>query len=143
VNGPTVTFCRMGIRLGCRPAGSATIPSALRTIRTLTDLTPGSQDLPRHPFPTRYARRTSSLTFNIAGYARQLTTDFLVEGGKIERVEFHSPSELNQVAQKVVINATGYGREPCEGRVDCSGARSDCVADSAAGSELWSVFIRT
>ena len=36
-------------------------------------------------------------------------TDFLVEGGKIERVEFHSPSELNQVAQKVVINATGYG----------------------------------
>src|SRR5712692_3753044 len=55
------------------------------------DLTPRSQDLPRHPFPTRYARRTSSLTFNIAGYARQLMTDFFVEGGKIERVEFHSP----------------------------------------------------
>ena len=36
-------------------------------------------------------------------------TDFLVEGGKIERVEFHSPSELHQVAQKVLINATGYG----------------------------------
>jgi D-amino-acid oxidase len=35
--------------------------------------------------------------------------DFLVEGGKIEHVEFHSPSELSQVAQKVVINATGYG----------------------------------
>ena len=35
--------------------------------------------------------------------------DFLIEGGKIERVEFHSPSELNKVAQKVVINATGYG----------------------------------
>jgi glycine/D-amino acid oxidase-like deaminating enzyme len=49
------------------------------------------------------------LTFNIASYSRQLMTDFLVEGGKIERVEFHSPSELSQVAQKVVINATGYG----------------------------------
>ena len=75
------------------------------------DLTPRSQDLPpgSHPFPTRYARRNSSLTFNIAGYSRQLVTDFLIEGGKIERVEFHSPSELNQVAQKVVINATGYG----------------------------------
>jgi D-amino-acid oxidase len=75
------------------------------------DLTPRSQDLPpgSHPFPTRYAMRNSSLTFNIAGYSRQLMTDFLVEGGKIERVEFHSPSELNQVAQKVVINATGYG----------------------------------
>jgi D-amino-acid oxidase len=77
----------------------------------VTDLTPRSQDLPpgSHPFPTRYASRTSSLTFNIADYSRQLLTDFLVEGGKIERVEFHSPSELNQVAQKVVINATGYG----------------------------------
>jgi D-amino-acid oxidase len=75
------------------------------------DLTPRSQDLPAgsHPFPTRYARRTSSLTFNIAGYARQLMTDFFVEGGKIERVEFHSPSELSQVSQKVMINATGYG----------------------------------
>jgi len=75
------------------------------------DLTPRSQDLPpgSHPFPTRYAARTSSLTFNIAGYSRQLVTDFLVEGGKIENVEFHSPSELNQLAQKVVINATGYG----------------------------------
>ena len=77
----------------------------------VNDLTPRSQDLPpgSHPFPTRYARRNSSLAFNIAGYSRQLVTDFLVEGGKIERVEFHSPSELNQVAQKVVINATGYG----------------------------------
>jgi glycine/D-amino acid oxidase-like deaminating enzyme len=77
----------------------------------VTDLTPRSQDLPpgRHPFPTRYARRTSSLTFNVASYARQLVSDFLIEGGKIERVEFHSPSELSQVAQKVMINATGYG----------------------------------
>jgi D-amino-acid oxidase len=75
------------------------------------DLTPRFQDLPpgSHPFPTRYASRSSRLTFNIADYSRQLVTDFLVEGGKIERVEFHSPSELNQVAQKVVINATGYG----------------------------------
>ena len=77
----------------------------------VADLTPHSQDLPpgSHPFPTRYARRNSSLTFNIAGYSRQLVTDFLVEGGKIERVEFHSPSELSQLTQKVVINATGYG----------------------------------
>ena len=77
----------------------------------VTDLTPRSHELPpgSHPFPTRYARRVSMLMFNIAAYSRQLVTDFLVEGGKIERVEFHSPSELSQVAQKVVINATGYG----------------------------------
>src|SRR5215472_8455515 len=77
----------------------------------VADLNPRSQDMPpgTHPFPTRYARRNSSLTFNVAGYSRQLVNDFLVEGGKIERVEFHSPSELNQLPQKVVINATGYG----------------------------------
>ena len=75
------------------------------------DLTPNPQDLPAgsHPFPTRYARRSSNLTFNIAGYSRQLVTDFLIEGGKIERAEFHSPNELNQLPQKVMINATGYG----------------------------------
>jgi glycine/D-amino acid oxidase-like deaminating enzyme len=75
------------------------------------DLTPRDHDLSpgSHPFPTRYAWRSSSLTFNIAGYSRQLMTDFLVEGGKIERIEFHSPSELRQVTQKVVVNATGYG----------------------------------
>jgi len=75
------------------------------------DLTPRNQDLPpgTHPFPARYVQRTSSLTFNVAGYSRQLINDFLVEGGKIERVEFHTPSELSQLTQKVVINATGYG----------------------------------
>jgi D-amino-acid oxidase len=77
----------------------------------ISDLTPDGQDLPpgSHPFPTQYARRSSGLTFNIAAYSRQLVTDFLIEGGKIEHVEFHSPSELNQVAQRVVVNATGYG----------------------------------
>ena len=77
----------------------------------VADLTPHSQDLPpgSHPFPTQHARRNSSLTFNIAGYSRQLVNDFLVEGGKIEHVEFHSPSELSRLAQPVVINATGYG----------------------------------
>jgi D-amino-acid oxidase len=77
----------------------------------VSDLTPRSQDMPpgSHPFPTRYARRNSNLTFNIAGYSRQLVNDFLVEGGRIEHVEFHSPSELSQLPQKVIINATGYG----------------------------------
>jgi glycine/D-amino acid oxidase-like deaminating enzyme len=77
----------------------------------VADLTPRVHELApgSHPFPTRYARRTSSLTFNIASYSRQLVTDFLIEGGRIEKVEFHSPAELSQLAQKVVINATGYG----------------------------------
>lgn len=77
----------------------------------VADLNPRSVQLPRgtHPFPTRYARRNSRLTFNIASYSRRLLDDFFVEGGKIERVEFHEPGELSKLAQKVVINATGYG----------------------------------
>jgi len=34
--------------------------------------------------------------------------DFFVEGGRLEKVEFHSPAELSQVAENVIINATGY-----------------------------------
>jgi glycine/D-amino acid oxidase-like deaminating enzyme len=77
----------------------------------VADLTLHSEELPpgRHPFPTRYACRNSSLTFNIAAYSRQLLTDFFLAGGKIERVEFHAPSELRQLAQKVIINVPGYG----------------------------------
>ncbi len=77
----------------------------------IADLTPRAHDLPpgSHPFPTRYATRTSSLMFNVAGYARQLVTDFLVEGGRIEALEFHAPAELSQLTQKAIVNATGYG----------------------------------
>jgi len=77
----------------------------------VADLTPHQQDLPRgsHPFPTRYVQRTASLQFNIADYSRQLVNDFLVEGGKLERLELHSPAELKQLSQKVIVNATGYG----------------------------------
>lgn len=75
------------------------------------DLTPRRQELPMgsHPFPVQSASRTTTLTFNIASYSRQLVNDFLVEGGKIERVELHNPSELGHFGQKVIINATGYG----------------------------------
>lgn len=77
----------------------------------ISDVTPHSRELAvgTHPFPTRFARRNSGLTFNIAAYSKQLVNDFLIEGGRIEQLEFHSPSELAQLPQKVIINATGYG----------------------------------
>src|SRR5579859_7864864 len=95
------------------PAGRPQVESLefARYQDRVADLAPHSHELPpgSHPFPTQHARRNTSLTFNIASYSRQLVTDFLVEGGKIERVEFHEPSELAQLSQKVVVNATGYG----------------------------------
>ena len=52
----------------------------------IADITPDVQDLPprAHPFPTKYASRTSRMTFNIADYSRQLMNDFLIGGGAIE-----------------------------------------------------------
>ncbi len=77
----------------------------------VADLHPRFHDLPpgSHPFPLQNVRRTSSLTFNIASYSRQLVHDFLVEGGRIEAAEFHAPAELARLPQKVIVNATGYG----------------------------------
>jgi D-amino-acid oxidase len=77
----------------------------------IADIMPKHLDLPpgTHPFPTTYARRSTSLLFNVADYSRQLVTDFLIAGGKIETVEFHTPAELAVLEQTVIVNCTGYG----------------------------------
>jgi glycine/D-amino acid oxidase-like deaminating enzyme len=77
----------------------------------IADLTPQSQDIPAgmHPFPTKYVRRNTSLTFNVADYSRQLMNDFLIAGGKIETREFNSPQEIAALPHHVFINCTGYG----------------------------------
>lgn len=77
----------------------------------IADLTPRPIVMPEGstPFPTRYVTRSSSITFNVADYSRQLLTDFLIAGGKIETREFHAPQELTQLPQSVIINCPGYG----------------------------------
>jgi len=79
--------------------------------RRIADITPAVQDLPpgTHPFPTKYASRTSRMTFNVADYSRQLMNDFLIAGGAIETREFQSPQDVASVPQKVIINCPGYG----------------------------------
>jgi glycine/D-amino acid oxidase-like deaminating enzyme len=75
------------------------------------DLTPRSQELApgQHPFPVPFARRNSSLTFNVSSLSHLLTEDFLAAGGKIEHAEFHVPADLARLKQKTIINCTGYG----------------------------------
>jgi D-amino-acid oxidase len=77
----------------------------------IADLTPGFQEMPpgSTPFPTRYVRRTSSMTFNVASYARQLVEEFQIAGGRIETREFQSPGDLARLPQSTIINCTGYG----------------------------------
>jgi glycine/D-amino acid oxidase-like deaminating enzyme len=74
------------------------------------DINPAAVLLPpgSTPFPAKYVRRFSSMTFNIADYGHTLMTDFLLAGGRIQRHEFHSPRELAALPQKVVINCPGY-----------------------------------
>jgi glycine/D-amino acid oxidase-like deaminating enzyme len=77
----------------------------------ISDITPRPESIPAgmHPFPTKYVYRNTSLTFNVADYARQLMNDFLIAGGTIETREFHSPQEITALPQPVIINCTGYG----------------------------------
>jgi D-amino-acid oxidase len=77
----------------------------------IRDLTPISETVEpgRHPFPVPYVRKNSLPMFNIAAYGHTLVNDFLLTGGRIETVEFHTPAELAALKQKVIINCTGYG----------------------------------
>jgi glycine/D-amino acid oxidase-like deaminating enzyme len=75
------------------------------------DLTPHGVDLApgTHPFPQAYARRYTTMMFNIATYARLLMTEFREAGGVIEVREFHEPRDLMKLRERTLINATGYG----------------------------------
>ncbi|GAA3755717.1 FAD-dependent oxidoreductase [Terriglobus aquaticus] len=77
----------------------------------IADLTPQWKNLPAGvtPFPTKSVRQSSTLTFNVASYSRQLMQEFQIAGGRVETREFHSPGELAQLTQKLVIHCTGYG----------------------------------
>ncbi len=75
------------------------------------DLTPHAEPMApgTHPFPVVSARRSSSLTFNVADLSHLLETDFLAAGGRFAFAEFHEPSDIARLPEKVVINCTGYG----------------------------------
>jgi glycine/D-amino acid oxidase-like deaminating enzyme len=75
------------------------------------DLTPKSVTLEAgtHPFAQPYARRFTSMMFNISTYARLLLAEFREAGGTIEIREFHDPRELMKLPESTLIHATGYG----------------------------------
>lgn len=49
------------------------------------------------------------MMFNISAYSRMLMSDFIMNGGRIEVREFHSPADFGSLPQKTLIHATGYG----------------------------------
>jgi glycine/D-amino acid oxidase-like deaminating enzyme len=76
----------------------------------IRDLTPRPEILPEGatPFPVKYVSRQEIMFFNFSSYGHVLMSEFLGLGGKIEIRQFHHPSELAQLKEKVVINCPGY-----------------------------------
>ncbi|GFZ96992.1 D-amino-acid oxidase [Dyella caseinilytica] len=76
----------------------------------IRDLTPETITLPvgSTPFP-QPVRRFTIMMFNITTYARMLMSDFQLAGGKIIVREFTHPRELQELPERTLINATGYG----------------------------------
>ena len=76
----------------------------------ISDLTPRPQMLPPEatPFPVKFVARQEIMFFNFGSYGHILMSEFLGAGGKIEIREFHHPSELGALKEKVVINCPGY-----------------------------------
>lgn len=69
-----------------------------------SDVAPGT-----HPFAAPIVRHGMHMTFNVADYSHQLEADFLTAGGHFAAAEFHAPSDLSHLKEKVIINCTGYG----------------------------------
>jgi glycine/D-amino acid oxidase-like deaminating enzyme len=76
----------------------------------ISDLTPKGEVLPQGAtlFPTKYVSRQEIMFFNFSSYGHLLLDEFHGAGGKMENREFHHPSELGQLKEKVVINCPGY-----------------------------------
>lgn len=79
--------------------------------RRLDDITPQSELLApgSHPFDAPVVKRSSAMTYNIASLSRQLESEFLVAGGRFVQAEFHEPSDMSRIRERVVVNCTGYG----------------------------------
>ena len=94
-----------------RAASPAGAPDFAEYGDRVRDLTPRGQMLPpgSHPFATPFARRNSSIAFNIADLARQLEMDFLIAGGRFVPMEFNETGDFAKLKEKVVIACTGYG----------------------------------
>ena len=95
--------CRDRGAAGTNP-GEDLLPERLRTGRDREVLGPGE-----HPFPTKYAVRTSQLAIEPSIYLETLMRDFVLFGGKIVIRKFDTPRDLMSLTESVIVNCTGLG----------------------------------
>jgi D-amino-acid oxidase len=88
---------------GNNPDGDL-VPEPLRTGRDREIFGPGE-----HPFPTKYAVRSSALAIEPSIYLEALMRDFVLFGGKIVIRKFDSPRDLMSLKENVMVNCTGLG----------------------------------
>ena len=80
------------------------LPEHLRPGRNREILGPGE-----HPFPTKYAIRTPSLSIEPSIYLDALMRDVLLFGGRIVIRRFDTPRDLMSLTEPVIVNCTGLG----------------------------------
>lgn len=84
--------------------GAGLLPEALRTGRDREVFGPGE-----HPFPTKYAIRTSALAIQPNMYLEALVRDFIAFGGRIVIRKFDTPRDIMSLTEQLVVNCTGLG----------------------------------
>ena len=84
--------------------GQELLPVHLQTGRDREVLGPGE-----HPFPAKYAVRTSQLSIEPSLYLEALMRDFVLFGGKIVIRKFDTPRDLMSLSESVIVNCTGLG----------------------------------
>jgi glycine/D-amino acid oxidase-like deaminating enzyme len=80
------------------------LPEYMRPERDREVFGPGE-----HPFPTKYAVRTSSLAIEPSIYLDKLVADFLLFGGKIVIRKFDTLPDLMSLTESIIVNCTGLG----------------------------------
>jgi glycine/D-amino acid oxidase-like deaminating enzyme len=75
------------------------------------DLTPRNDVLApgTYPFPVPFAKRTTTIRFNVADLFHQLESDFLLAGGRFVPMELKTAADFGKIREKVIVNCTGYG----------------------------------
>ena len=80
------------------------LPEYLRPGHARELLGPGE-----HPFPTKYAFRSTALSIEPNVYLDALVRDFQMAGGRIVIRSFETPRDLMTLAEPIVVNCTGLG----------------------------------
>jgi hypothetical protein len=76
----------------------------------IRDIVPQPEPLlpEENPFATPFAQRSTHMYFNFPAYGRLLLDEFFSRGGRFEMRTFHSPRDLGDLPERVIIHATGY-----------------------------------